>query len=318
MQYIKNVLYFLYNCWKSAIITGIPSKISILAIVFFFFIGNLKLTAQNNDFEAGFFNMAIGGVIGGAGAVINKKPEQKFGKTLLYGFGKGALGGYLVFESERLVREFAQSGDYNYVWPSKIFNSAGTSIIENAAANRDLWERWHLNIGFNRIEVNTKDNFRLSYRIMPLSLLLTGYAASKGKLDFKTSLSVGSFVFRTNSIDGENGLYGQAPGNSILILDGISGNLALPHEIIHTYQAERLSGFNSLMMKTETSIARKLNLPKTYNLYSKIFYTDYNLVLTSLLYTVADSNGYDRNFFEKEAEYYTDNTIRTKILRINR
>lgn len=153
---------------------------------------------------------------------------------------------------------------------------------------------------------------------MPYSLLLTGYAASKGKLDLKTSLSVGSFVFRTKLIDGENSTLGQTSGNAILLLDGILGNLALPHEIIHTYQAERLSGFNSLMIKTEKRMAEELNVLETYKLYRKIFHTDYNLALHPLLYITANINGYNRNVFEKEAEYYTKNNIRSKILRTNR
>ena len=247
------------------------------------------------------------------GAIINKGPNQKFGKTLLKGLGQGALGGYLVFESERLVREFARTGDYGYVWPSKFVNSAGTSIIENAAANRDFWARWHLNIGFNRLEVNTKENFRLSYRIMPFSLIMTGYSATQGEFDLKTSLRVGSFVFRSKPA--EEGPYGTAPANSIILDEGIKGNVALPHEIIHTYQYERLSGFNSFFPTIEKKVSGKMNISEFYGFYKKVFYTDYNFILHSMAYSIADLQGYDDNFFENEAEYYTINSVRTEILR---
>src|SRR5690606_15007191 len=120
-----------------------------LFIAYCFGSPNFSCFAQKNDLQYGLLNIGIGGVIGGIGAVINKEPDQRFDKTLLKGFTQGALGGYLVFESKRLVREFARDRDYNYIWPSKLINAAGSSIIENAAANRDLWARWHLSLGFN-------------------------------------------------------------------------------------------------------------------------------------------------------------------------
>lgn len=286
-------------------------KFSVYLLLFLFLNIPFKSIAQNNDFEAGLFNVGIGSVLGGVGAIINKEPEQKFGKTLLKGLGQGALGGYLVFESKRLVREFSRSGDYNYVWPSKIVNSAGTSIIENAATNRDFWARWHLNIGFNRIEVNTKDNFRLSYRIMPLDLLATTHQAIDAQPDWGMSLRTGTFVFRKSVIDGDIGYYGIASGNSIVLLDGILGNLALPHEIIHTYQYEQLSGFNSFFSKTEKNLENKHNLVK---LYRKVFYSDYNLALFGVFGIIANPDRVGDGFIEKEARYFgntkTTNNIR--------
>lgn len=261
------------------------------------------MKSQNSDLEAGLFNIGIGSVLGGVGAIINKEPEQKFGKTLLKGIGQGALGGYLVFESKRLIREFSKSGKYDYVWPSKIVNSAGASIIENAAANRDFWARWHLNIGFNRIEVNTENNFGLSYRIMPFSLISTVYSATKGNLDVETSLRVGTFVFRKEAVQGEN--LGSAPANSIILTEGIKGDLVLPHEIIHIYQYEQTSGFNNFLTRTEKSISSKLGFSEFYTFYNKIFYNDYNYILNSLLYVIADTKGHENNFIEDEARYYS-------------
>lgn len=229
------------------------------------------------------------------------------------GLGQGALGGYLVFESKRLIREFAETGDYNYVWPSKIVNSAGTSIIENAAANRDFWARWHLNIGFNRIEVDTKDNFRLSYRIMPFSFLATGYAATQGKLDINTSIKIGAFTFRKKIENNEP--YGSALANAIIINRGITGNLALPHEIIHNYQYESFSGINSYFPKLESKYTNELKVSSFYKFYQKIFHTDYNYFVNKALYSIAGFQGYSNNIFELEAEYYTDNPVRQSILR---
>lgn len=73
----------------------------------------------------------MGAVVGGIGAVINKGPEEKFHHVLLKGIGEDALGGYVVFESKRLVKQFSMRENYMYVWPSKIVNSIENLIIEN-------------------------------------------------------------------------------------------------------------------------------------------------------------------------------------------
>ena len=269
---------------------------------------------QSSDLEAGLFNIGIGSVLGGVGAVINKEPGEKFGKVLLKGLGQGALGGYAVFESQRLVREFAESGDFGYVWPAKLVNSAGSSIIENAAANRDFWEKWHLNFGFNRIKINTAENFRLSYRIMPFALAGTIYAATDGKLNLKTSLRMGTFVFETREIHRDRSIYGQARVNSILILNEQKGRIALPHELIHNFQYERLSGFNAFFDKPMKNLSEN---HKIVDFYNKIFYTDFNALLHTGLYTLANpdrEHQSQNNFFEREADYFTDTLPRQRYL----
>ncbi len=71
-------------------------------------------------------------------------------------------------------------------------NSAGTSILENAASNRDFWDRWHINIGFNRLELDTTEKLKVSYRIMPFALGSTFYGFTQGKLDINESLKIGT------------------------------------------------------------------------------------------------------------------------------
>jgi len=168
-------------------------------LVGFLLVISPTIQAQHkNDFEAGLFNIGFGGIIGGIGAVINKKPTQKTGKVFLKGLYQGALGGYLLFESKRLVGKFSKTGNYGYIWPSKLVNSAGVSIIENAAANRNLWEQWHINFGFNRFEFYTKDKFKISYKIMPFAFSNVIYGFTQGKMSIKESLKTGSFVFLTH------------------------------------------------------------------------------------------------------------------------
>ena len=254
------------------------------------------------------------------GAAINKKPVEHTGKTILKGLWQGAIGGYAVFESMRLVREFAETGEFAYVWPSKLVNSAGTSIKENAAANRDLWERWHLNIGFNRIEMNTADNFRISYRIMPAALFSTVYSFTNAELDPKLSLRMGTFVFVTPVIHSDPNTYGESRTNSIVIKEGLMGRLALPHELLHNYQHERLSGFNAHFNRPVKKLSEDFPLINTYH---KIFYSDYNALLQRGLYYMAnpgqaeDRTDYlEKNLFEREAEYYSDVPPRQKLMNL--
>lgn len=283
--------------------TGFIRKLFLISFYFIFF-QNSK--AQNNDFEAGLFNVGIGSIVGGLGAVINKQPQEKFGKTLLKGMGQGALGGYLVFESKRLVREFATSGNYGYVWPSKLVNSAGTSIIENAAANRDFWERWHLNFGFNRVELSTKENFKISYKIMPFALYSSIYNSTIGKFDFVKSIKLGTPVFKADNIltRGINAR-GVTSTNSIILKNNINNPYEVEgHELIHVYQYENFSGFNSFFLKTQEKLKGKYII---VNNYSKIFYTDLNAALLSGFYgleTLRVEKDRD-NFIEKEAYYFS-------------
>ncbi|MGB0199170.1 MAG: hypothetical protein ACPF80_03950, partial [Flavobacteriaceae bacterium] len=127
---------------------GLQTYLTLLAFGMF-----SSIHAQfDNDFQAGLYNIALGGVLGGVGAIINKTPQQTTGQALWKGAKEGALGGYLMFEGKRMVRRFSRSGDYAYLWPAKILHSAGTAMVENAAANQAFGSQWHLNIGFNRLE----------------------------------------------------------------------------------------------------------------------------------------------------------------------
>jgi len=274
-----------------------------LIIKFFFLVTILfntnKINSQHkNDFEAGLFNIGFGGFLSGVGAVINKKPNEKTGKVFLKGFGQGALGGYMIFESKRLIGKFSETGNYGYVWPSKLVNSAGVSIIENGAANRDFGDRWHLNIGFNRLEIFTKNKFKVAYRIMPFALGNTVYGFTQGKLDFSESIKVGSFVFITDEINSSGDFNGVAYSNSILIEKNLNG--VLPHEIIHVYQYESFSGLNPYLNKP----INKLTKNKWFKTYNKIFYTDFNYLTFRGFYNLNTNRS--TNFFENEARYYTE------------
>ncbi|MBZ9729658.1 hypothetical protein LB467_08145 [Salegentibacter sp. JZCK2] len=212
-----------------------------------------SLHSQNNYTEAALFNIGIGSVFSGIGAVINKEPQEKIGDVLFKGMAQGALGGYLVFESKVIAGRIARHENLSYGWPAKFVNSAGTSIIENAASNRNFWEQWNLNIGFNRIEFHTKNRFQIKYRIQPVSFLLTAYTAVQNQFEPNLSLRLGEFVFSGNSYfrSKDKSYRGAAIGTAILLnpeAGGFNYN-TIVHEMIHVFQYHDFNVLNTYMNK---------------------------------------------------------------------
>lgn len=282
--------------------------------IFIILLLSLNTHAQKNDFEAGIYNIGGGIIISGIGSILNKKPNEKFGTTLIKGMAQGAIGGFLVFQSKSLIRKFSKTENYGYVWPSNILNAAGTSFIENGAANRPFGSEWHINLGFNRLEITTNKKFKLKYRIMPLSLIGTLRNAVSNRFDIEKSFKTGFLIFTSNEIevddDGNDLIYGQTTGsNSILVLNNKFGKFALPHEIIHVYQYEQFSGINMYLNKPKNKYSDN---NKLFQLYSKIFYTDFNYFIFQGLYYIGNpdqKNQLKNNFLEREAEYYNTNTL---------
>lgn len=286
-----------------------PMKITTLKAILFlaaFTTCNPPANSQHNDVEAGLYNIGIGSVLGGIGALINKKSSESTSKTFLKGLTQGALGGYMVFESKRLLRDLANEGDYSYVWPSKLVNSAGTSIIENAAANRNFWERWHLHLGFNRIEISTKDQWKLKYRILPASFATTLYFFTNSRFNLHKSLQLGTVVFSKEEISIREDMQarGAAATNVIVLRDDLSSVRTEAHELVHTYQYESFSGINSFLEKPSYELQQESSFFKAY---SRIFHTDFNAALTSGLYSIENlmNREHRDNLFEKEAYYFT-------------
>lgn len=260
--------------------------------------------AQTSDFEVGLINVGAGSVIGGIGAVINKEDDEKVVPVLLRGMAQGALGGYAVFESKRLVRTFARTENYNYVWPSKIVNSAGTSIIENAAANRKLWDQWHLDVGFTRLDILTENGFKIKYRIKPFSLYSALQLWRGNKVDWNKSLKLGALVFELREIEmnGEN-FRGATVSDHIALLDNNRSPLETEaHELIHIYQLHQFSGVNAYFNPVYNILEKEFN---PFSIYKNIFYIDWNSPLYKLLITIDRNNSAREKdiFFEREAYY---------------
>ncbi len=268
------------------------------------------ITAQHlNQNEAILYNVGISSVFAGVGAIINKKENEKVGKTFVKGFWKGALGGALIYSSKNLVREMYLKERWEYSWYAKIVNSAGTSVVENASLNKDFWEQWHLNIGFNRIEFYTKEKFKIKYKIMPVSLGLTLSLAFGNKFEFKRSLETGEFVFSTNDLGNNRGI---TYGNVILVDKRYINEYDLfAHEIIHVYQYYDYNPFNSALKKPLTSL---LESSTFFNKLNSVMYFDLQGPLLRSLYLLEENPDgcYFDNFFESEANFFSSRTLLCK------
>lgn len=262
--------------------------------------------AQRNDTQAGLYNIGLGAVTGGIGAIINKKPEEKLGRVFVKGLYQGALGGYVIFESKRLTRLIYQQNELGFAWPSKIVNAAGVSIVENAAANRDFWERWHINYGFNRIELNVKDSLSVHYKVMPIALAYTIGLAVQSKVELGKSVQSGQLVFSLSPEKwGSTNVIALAYPGNIIYMDGIYNlNSYLSHEIIHIYQQNDFNGFNYYLDKPYASLG---NTSKFMKKVIKWVHLDGNHIMFMAAYNLQNINRvyYYDNYFEHEAGYYS-------------
>jgi len=272
-------------------------KIYLFSLVLFI-LHSHNIIGQNNNTQAALYNIGIGGIFGGVGAVLNKKKNEKTGKVFLKGLWQGATGGYLVYESKKLVYDFSKSGNYGYLWGSKLLNATGNSIIQNAASNERFLSKWYINFGFNRIEIQTKGAFKLKYRVMPIALYGTVISASQGKFDFRKSIKTGTLIFNSNKSNNRGVTY----VNSILLE---SNNIKiLAHEIIHSYQYEGFISINSFAINLNERLKNKSS---SINKINKWFYFDVHSIFLKGAYELENigTKSYYDNFFESEANFYS-------------
>ena len=271
-----------------------------------FFLTFDTIYSQNRD-EMLVYNLGLGAITSGIGAIINNESDDSTGKVFINGFWKGMIGGYLVYESKNIIGEIQSNEKISYYgWSSKLLNSCGVSIIENGAKNRNPWEKWILYFGFNRFELSIKDRVQIKYKIMPVSFFLTTYNAVNSKFEFKHTLQAGEFIFSKKKLPIRAN--GYTLGNSIVLKNTQVQNYStISHELIHSYQYYDYNFVNSFTYKIENSWKKN---SKIFNNFSKIFYFDRQLILLRPLYIIeggTNNSYYFDNFFEYEAEFFSSN-----------
>jgi len=258
--------------------------------------------SQQSEFELGLYNIGLGGFGSAIGAVINKKPSEKFMNVFCYGFLKGSLGGAFIYGSKKMVSQIQIEEKIEYNWSAKILNSFGTSIIENASNNREFLEQIHINFGFNRLEIHTKENFKVKYKIMPAAFVTTLISAIDSKPEWGLMLRSGELIFSTNDKNLKK-FNGQTLLTSFKVRESEVNNYSvLAHEIIHLYQYHDFNFVNPYFNKLTT----KINTSNKF--FDSNIYWDFNSIVIGGLYqfeNINRSNYYD-NFFEYEAAFFSN------------
>ncbi|WP_299525032.1 hypothetical protein [Winogradskyella sp.] len=268
----------------------------------------LFVRAQANDTEAALYNIGFGAVFSTVGAIINKPKDEPLGKVIKKSLWQGALGGYITFESKRILREAQRQEQWEYFWAAKLVNAAGTSIKENAALNYDFYDRWHLNIGFNRIEFNTKGKFSLNYKLMPIAFVFNIDAIFRYNFELKESLRIGEFIYSSSELQTSNNLnnvFAAASAGYIvydqMFLDDFKTSV---HEVIHIYQSNDFQIFNTYLNKP---LANWSSNNSVVNWLNNHLYVEYHYAILRPIYMfeTETANSFYDNFLEREAGFYS-------------
>lgn len=271
-----------------------------MKLILFFFVITISLNAQQNNTQAVLYNIGLGGITSSVGAVFNKKHNEKLGKVVLKAFWKGILGGSIIYGSKKMVYSYHNSNRLDKLWQAKLVNSIGVSIIENAALNNKVYNKWHINIGFNRIEFDIIDK-KINYKIMPAALIGTIISSTKSTFNLKYSIQTLTPVFIADNIN-----RAITNINSIKIVKHISVNRYLAHEFIHVLQYDDYMSVNVFFNNRKNIWLQKNKFRNQFNKWVFIDMPSAAILRGSYLIENIHQNCYFNNYFEHEANYYSN------------
>lgn len=234
-----------------------------LILLSLFCLLTLKSFAQNyqqQDIKFALIDIGVNGIMGGIGAIVNKKSDQKIGILFLKRFGQGCLGGGFQYLGKKLTFQIYDKQVLEYAWASRLTNSIGSSITENAMYNRPFGDNWHLNVFFTRIDYSPKRQQKFTIRLVPMQFIsMIATKSQAEKFDWETTLKLGGVPTFSN-----NGkITSQGPNvNAINWMsiaydktsqpDGINGLYGtLAHEFVHTLQFDNSIYINPLFGKID-------------------------------------------------------------------
>jgi hypothetical protein len=261
----------------------------------------LALNSFGQEIKYAAFNVVSSGIIGGIGSGIHKKNGETFLHAFCQGTWKGSLAGSLNVVSKEMLSVQAQKEnlDWKLCWGSKIVNSFSNTILYNATMNESkLFKNYSINIGFVRLNTNHK------VQVDAISFgCFAGIIIAGGKLNSTRTLITGTpfFDYNFKRIITTTGTvttskpkhFGQTLAQNIIIQNGHLNNHTQLHEIIHTYQRLEISQVN--------------NLFKIYNKYENLKFIHNDISSFDLLYFLQNKIiGYSKNYFEKEANNYSN------------
>ncbi len=264
---------------------------------------------QKQEQQVFVYNIGLGGISSGIGALINKPKNTNWKKTFIKAFWQGSIGGLLNYTSKKTLYLNNLNQNTNYFWPAKILHSAGCSIMENAALNEPFLQNWNIDYGPFRFDFSIKSKKKFKVRFLPTSIYALVAVSKYGKFDLKYTLKTGNIVFSSNDLirfpngGTENGL---SFGRAIVFVNNSQNNIykLLAHEIVHQFQYSESQIINTWLKP----VGMKIKSKSIQNIFTKYVYADipYHF-LNYYLAGYHPSPHYFRNFYEFEAERFSTN-----------
>ena len=267
--------------------------------------------AQRQEQQVLVYNIGLGGVSSGIGALINKPKNTNWKNTFVKAFWQGSIGGFLNYTSKKTLYLNNLHQNTNFFWPAKILHSAGCSIMENAALNEPFLQNWNIDYGPLRFDFSINNKKKFKVRFLPTSIYAIFAVSKYGKFDLKYTLKTGNIVFSNTDLirfpngGTENGL---SFGRAIVFVNNSQYNInkykLLAHEIIHQFQYSEYQIINTWMKPVGTGIKSKL----IQNIFTNYVYID--VPYHFLNYYLAGYYSYPhyfKNFYEFEAERFATN-----------
>lgn len=279
-------------------------------LLFLFFFLPSVLFAQDQQRQLLLYNIGLGGVTAGIGAVINKPKDTRWEKALLRGFWQGCTGGLLNYAGKKTVYLINKNKEYLYAWPAKLLHAAGSSIIENAALNEPFLQNWNIDLGPVRLDFSVNGKKKFKTRFLPVSIYSVIAGANKGSFSLLQTLRTGELVFvnHNSKFIWSRGAWrgGVSLARSIAVgEEWDDSHLIMAHEIVHQYQYRDYQVFNTWLKPLE----RKVKSKTINRIFSRYVYADVPYFLVP--YAAEGRHDYDHyfnNFFEFEAHRFATNS----------
>ena len=234
-----------------------------------------SLNQQRREFA--IVNVGINGIVGGVGALINKRKGEKPIHVFIKGLGQGCLGGTFQVVGKELTNQIRIKQNIGYAWPARLTNAIGNSIAQNAANNINFWERWHFNLGLFRMDYDVKEK-HLQLRVFPSSVYGTIAAGRQAKWNLKKTLQTGIMIYEKDGL--VKGLGGVSVGFAFVSSIALDKNLAgmdyfglVAHEVVHILQYENMIWINPMLTRLDRKWKKSIPL---YQSLSKYMYADLN------------------------------------------
>jgi hypothetical protein len=255
------------------------------------------------------YNVGLGAVTSGIGAVINKPKHTDWKKYFIKGFWQGSIGGFVNYSSKKALYLVNKQQEPLYAWPAKLLHAAGLSIMENASLNEPFLQNWNIDYGPVRVDFSINGKKRTRVRFLPESIAGVIFASQTARFNLGRTLSSGSLVFVSkNTFVSSHGYKSLGFSYSRAIALGAYANQSydvFAHEIVHQFQFGDFQVLNTWLKPFEKKIKSKT----LQTIYTKYVY--FNIPFFWAIYEASgrfEDPHYYRNFFELEAQRFGSNT----------